>query len=151
MSLQGPQVMVRQLTNNKPSLVCFPWQYLIHLLQKSSQHFTNPTSTVIERLCLITKTTNSLDWSCGRRYFVFNSEGRNKDDEDDRGEDMCTGNSCGNFSQSKWWMNVNFGTMTKIQNQRSTKVYPLWLPTTNELNWTDVNRTKMKLTEVKWT
>ena len=48
-------------------------------------------------------------------------------------------------------MNVNFGTLTKTQNQRSTKRFPFWLPTTNEFNWGEVNRTEMNLTEVKYT
>ena len=74
-SLQGPQVHERQLTNDEmPSLVCFPWHRFIHLLQKSSQHFTktvlNPASTVMGRLSLITKSTSSLVWSCRYRYFV---------------------------------------------------------------------------------
>ena len=64
---------------------------------------------------------------------------------------MCTANSCGNFSRSKQWMNVNFGTLTKTHNQRSTKRFPFWLPTTNEFNWGEVNRTEMNLTEVKYT
>ena len=36
-------------------------------------------------------------------------------------------------------------------NQRSTKRFPFWLPTTNEFNWGEVNRTEMNLTEVKYT
>ena len=47
-SHQGPQVMVRQLTNDDmPSSVCFIWHCFIHLVQKSSQHFTKTVETRI--------------------------------------------------------------------------------------------------------
>ena len=71
-------------------------------------------------------------------YDLVNSEDSDKDDEDHKGEeDMCAVNGCGSFSQSKYWMNVNSGTMTKTQNQRSTELFPLWLPSTNEFNWSE--------------
>ena len=82
---------------------------------------------------------------------LVNSEDSDKDDEDFGGEKaVCTANGCCSFSRSKWWMNVNFCTVTKTQNQRSTRTFPLWLPTTNEFNWSEVNRTEKNLTELKW-
>ena len=62
-----------------------------------------------------------------------------KNEEDNRGEeDVCTANGCSNFSGSKEWMNGNFGTMAETQNQICTQIFPLWLPATNEFNWSEV-------------
>ena len=43
---------------------------------------------------------------------------------------MCTAD-LQQFFLVKIWTNVNFDTMTKMQKQRSTETFPLWLPTTN--------------------
>ena len=90
-SLQGQQAMVRQLTNNgMPSSVCFHrnwipdvnlcgWLGSKHQLTNSCRNHHSVLLwqcwTLYLQLwrgckCLITKTTNSPDWSCRCRYFV---------------------------------------------------------------------------------
>ena len=96
--------------------------------------------------CLIAKTTSSLVWSWGCRHFV---DAMTLSTVKTVTKMIQEKKMCAHwmvvvfFPHQEYWMNINCGTMTR--NQWSTSILLLWLPITNELNWSVV-----KCTELKW-